>query len=167
MNRLITSLLDMNRLEAGHPLTTQSEQKPEDLIGSAVRDVGPTAEARQHTIRTVVEGQLPSLWVDGDMIIRVLINLLENAIKFSGGGSEVEIGARGESGSGGILGAGPGSRNPEHRSNSASLRSSTRLAPGAASEGLGLGLTFCQMAVQAHQGSIRVESSEGEVRALL
>ena len=160
MNRLITSLLDMNRLEAGHTLTTQSEQKPEDLIASAVRDVAPAAAARRHAIRTVVEGQLPALWVDGDMIIRVLINLLENAIKYSGGGSEVEIGARGESGMVAfwVQDWGPGIPTTEQ---SSIFEKFTRLAPGAASDGLGLGLAFCQMAVQAHRGRIRVESSEG------
>ena len=51
MNCLISSLLDMNRLEAGQPVTAKSEQRPEELLRSAVRDVGPAAETRQHSIR--------------------------------------------------------------------------------------------------------------------
>ncbi len=160
MNRLISSLLDMNRLEAGQPLTAQSEHQPEDLIREAVRDIGPTAEARQHSIRTVVEGKLPLLWVDGDMIVRVLINLMENAIKFSGSGSEVVIGGRVEFGAMTfwVQDQGPGIPSAEQQR---IFEKFTRLAPGGATDGLGLGLTFCKMAARAHGGSIRVESSEG------
>jgi PAS domain S-box-containing protein len=160
MNRLITSLLDMNRLEAGQPLTARSEHQPDKLIQAAVRAVEPAAEARQHRIRTVVGARLPTLWVDGDMIERVLINLLENAIKFSGGGSEVEIGAHSEAGmvEFWVQDQGPGIPAAEQQR---IFEKFARLTPGAASEGLGLGLTFCQMAAQAHQGHIGVESAEG------
>jgi two-component system, NtrC family, sensor histidine kinase KinB len=161
MHRLITSLLDMNRLEARQALTAQSEHQPEDIIRSAVRDARPAAGARQQTIRTQVEGKLPTLWVDGDMIERVLINLLENAIKFSRGGSEVAIGARAAAGTVEfwVQDQGPGIPAAEQQR---IFEKFARLSSGEASEGLGLGLAFCQMAVQAHQGTIRVESSEGQ-----
>ena len=100
--------------------------------------MGPTAEARQHEIRTVVEGQLPPLWVDGDMIIRVLINLLENAIKFSGAGTEVEIGARGESGtvSFWVQDQGPGIPASDQQR---IFEKFTRLETGATTRGIGPG----------------------------
>ena len=161
MNRLVSSLLDMNRLEAGHTLTAQSEQKPEELVHAAVRDVGPAAEARRHVLRTVVAGGLPDLRVDGDMIRRVLINLLENAIKFSKGGSEVEIGAQkdGDAVQFWVQDQGPGIPTAEQQR---IFEKFARLAPDKGSaEGIGMGLAFCQMAVQAHEGKIRVESQEG------
>jgi two-component system, NtrC family, sensor histidine kinase KinB len=160
MNRLIASLLDMNRLESGQPLTAQSMQRPEDIVRAAVREVRPTAESREHTILTVVEGKLPSLWADGDMLERVLINLLENAIKFSKGGTEVEIGARARDGELDfwVQDQGPGIRPADQKR---IFEKFARLSPGTNSEGIGLGLAFCKMAVRAHQGRIRVESPEG------
>jgi PAS domain S-box-containing protein len=160
MNRLLTSLLDMNRLEAGVAVAARSEHKPEEIVRSAVHDAEGTARARQHTLRVVIEGQLPTIRVDGDMIGRVLINLLENAIKFSNGGSEVEIGARSEARAVEfwVQDQGPGIPAAEQER---IFEKFTRLSTGTASEGMGLGLRFCQMAVRAHKGGIRVESAVG------
>lgn len=160
MQRLISSLLDMNRLEAGQPLTAQTEQRPEDLIQTALRDLGPAAEARQHVIRSVVEEGLPAVWVDKDMVRRVLINLLENAIKFSKGGSKVEIGARREGSmvEFWVQDQGPGIPEADRQR---VFEKFARLSQGSPVEGMGLGLSFCQLAARAHGGSIRVEGGKG------
>jgi PAS domain S-box-containing protein len=162
MSRLVNTLLDINRLEAGDRLISLTANRAEDLIAAAVRDVGPAAEARQHRIRTVLAPGLPEVQVDGDMLRRVLSNLLENAIKFSKASSEVEIGARleGEWLHLWVQDQGPGIP-PEDQKRI--FEKFARLAGGRPAEaGLGLGLAFCQMAVQAHRGTIRVESQESK-----
>jgi signal transduction histidine kinase len=94
------------------------------------------------------------------MIRRVLVNLLENAIKFSKSGSQVEIGASrsGKTVEFWVRDQGPGIPQADR---GRIFEKFARLAPGAPTDGLGLGLTFCQMAVHAHGGRIRVESAEG------
>lgn len=161
INRLISSLLDINRLEAGLRITSQSLHRPEDLVLSAVREASPLAEARDHRIRTTIAAGLPDIWVDGDMIRRVLINLLENAIKFSGAGTDVELGALQDSGlmQFWVQDRGPGIPAADHWrifEKFARLSSSSTTA-----QGIGLGLAFCRLAVRAHGGNIRVESEEG------
>ena len=162
MNRLVNTLLDINRLEAGAGPTSLAANNPEELISASIRDVGPAAEARQHRIRRAVAAGLPELLVDGDMLRRVLTNLLENAIKFSRAGSEVEIGAlrQGDAVQLWVQDQGPGIPPGDQQR---IFEKFTSLAGGRPPEaGLGLGLAFCQMAVQAHKGSIHVESQEGK-----
>ncbi len=81
IQRLIDSLLDINRLESGQSIADQTEVRTEDLVRSAAADVAPSAVGRRQVVEVKIEGPLPSIWVDADMIRRVLINLLENAIK--------------------------------------------------------------------------------------
>ncbi len=83
IQRLVNSLLDINRLESGQTVTTLQSMKPETLIESAVKDVLPSANGRRQQIKTKIAANLPSVFVDAEMIRRVIINLLENAVKFS------------------------------------------------------------------------------------
>jgi two-component system sensor histidine kinase KdpD len=112
-------------------------------------------------IRTSTAARLPQLLVDGDMIRRVLINLLENAIKFSKAGSQIDIGTRREGSAVEfwVQDEGPGIPAAEQQR---IFEKFTRLAEGPQRPGgLGIGLAFCQLAVRAHGGVIHVESHEG------
>ncbi len=94
IQRLVNSLLDINRLESGQSIAEQSEVRAEDLIRAAVNDASPSAAGRRQTVEIDIAEPLPSIWVDPDMIRRVLINLLENAIKYSRTETKIEIGAK-------------------------------------------------------------------------
>ena len=161
IQRLVNSLLDISRIESGQALQTQTTVKPQTLIQIAVEDVKPASAGRQQTIDVKVPDKLPNLWVDMDMLRRVLINLLENAIKFSRPESRIEIGARREGAwvQFWVLDQGIGIRAGEHDrifDKFARIKSSSQPA------GLGIGLAFCRLAVQAHGGRIWVESAEGQ-----
>lgn len=162
IQRLINSLLDLNRLESGKPITSQSVIDPAQLIQTAVKDVSPAATGRGIKIRVQVAGTPPKLWADADMLRRVLINLLENAIKFSDAGKEVEVGARKQDGAVEfwVTDHGPGIPASDHKRIFEKFR---RLKDGASrSGGLGIGLAFCSIAVRAHGGTISVDSEEGK-----
>jgi signal transduction histidine kinase len=157
IQRLINSLLDINRLESGQPLADQKARRPEDLIDEAIRNVEPSAAGRQQTITKKVSEILPLIWVDVDMIQRVLINLLENAIKFTPVEGKVEIGAEPD----GIFvklwvrDNGPGiAPADQERIFEKFMRLRGKDKPG----GLGVGLAFCRLAIQGHGGQIWVES---------
>lgn len=160
IQRLVDSLLDINRLETGQTVSTQREFRPEELVNTAVRQVGPAAAGRRQTIVTRVDDNLPKVWVDTEMMLRVLINLLENAIKFSQVETSIEVGARkeGPNVKFWVQDSGPGIP-PEERERifEKFVRIKGRDRPG----GLGIGLFFCRLAVQSHGGKIWVESEEG------
>jgi PAS domain S-box-containing protein len=161
MNRLVNSLLDINRLEGGGRLTAQTIVQPGALVRAAVQDVAPLAEARRQAIHAEIPMDLPEIWVDADMMRRVLVNLLENAIKYSMPGSEIETGVRLDEHTVEfwVQDQGPGIPTAEqgHIFEKFARRDSTpESAPG-----LGLGLAFCRLAVKAHEGTIEVESQEG------
>ena len=161
IQQLVNSLLDINRLESGQTITTQTAVNPQDLIATAVKDVTPSAAGHHQTVETQIAEPLPNIWVDTDMLRRVLINLLENAIKFSKAETKIIIGAQKdkESVRFWVQDNGPGIPPSEHRrifDKFACLKG--RDKPG----GLGIGLAFCRIAVQAHGGTIWVESKEGQ-----
>ncbi len=136
---------------------------PLELINNAVNDVSPSSTGRRQTIHVEAAANLPDIRVDADMMRRVLINLLENAIKFSKTESDIEIGARkeGDSLQFWVKDSGPGIPPSDHKrifEKFARLKTLGEHRPA----GLGIGLAFCRIAVQAHGGKIWVESEEGK-----
>jgi PAS domain S-box-containing protein len=157
IQRLVNSLLDINRLESGQKIVDQKSVDPEALILEAIRDVEPAAAGRHQRIEMKVLERCPLIWVDVDMIHRVLINLLENAIKFTPVQRRIEIGAQPD----GIFvriwvsDNGPGIPAADRER---IFEKFTRLRGKDKPGGLGVGLAFCKLAVQGHGGQIWVES---------
>jgi PAS domain S-box-containing protein len=161
IQRLINSLLDINRLEAGQQIVDQQAVDLATLIEEVIYIVEPTATGRQQTIIKDVSANLPQLWVDTDMIQRVLINLLENAIKFTPSEGSVEIGVCDDNGwvKVWIKDNGPGISHTDHER---IFEKFTRLNGRNKTGGLGIGLAFCRLAVQHHGGRIWVKSEAGK-----
>lgn len=162
IQRLIDSLLDINRLESGQSIAEQAEVRAEDLIRAAVNDAGPSAAGRRQTVGINIVEPVPAIWVDPDMIRRVLINLLENAIKYSKTETSIEIGAKrdGEAIQFWVQDHGPGIPATDHKR---VFEKFARVKAGShRPSGLGIGLAFCRTAVLAHGGNIWIESEEGK-----
>jgi two-component system, NtrC family, sensor histidine kinase KinB len=163
IQRLVNSLLDINRLEAGQKITDQNTIDPVALIRESIRDVETSIVARQHTLNNRAITVLPMIWVDVDMIYRVLINLLENASKFTPVGGRIDIGA--QTTQDGLFvqfwvrDNGPGIP-PVERDRI--FEKFTRLRGKTKTGGLGVGLAFCRLAVHAHGGRIWIESEVGK-----
>ncbi|HET9590970.1 MAG TPA: GAF domain-containing protein [Anaerolineales bacterium] len=159
IQRLVSSLLDVSRLESGQPVADQKAVDPIPMIAKVVLDVEPVARGRRQSISVDLPKELPAIWVDEDMARRVLINLLENASKFTPPDGTLETGARRE----GdwihlwVRDTGPGIPAADQDrifDKFTRLRGTNR--PG----GLGIGLAFCRLAVQGHGGRIWVESEQ-------
>lgn len=167
MQRLINSLLDINRLEAGQTIANRKATAVLPLIHEAIEAVQPITSTKHQKIRVEAEDGLPPIWVDEDMIRRVLINLVENATKFTYVDGEIIIGADADAGMVRlwVRDTGPGIPpeaqeiifNKFSRMQIERQQASSERVP----KGLGLGLAFCKLAVQAHGGSINVESEVG------
>jgi PAS domain S-box-containing protein len=161
IQRLVNSLLDVNKLESGQAVVDQKVVDPTTLIQNAAEDVRPVVTARKQTIAVDLPASLPAIWVDGDMARRVLINLMENSSKFTPTEGKLEVGARAE----GewlhvwVKDNGPGIPPSEQER---IFDKFTRLRGKGKGGGLGIGLAFCRLAVQGHGGRIWVESESGE-----
>ena len=160
IQRLVNSLLDIHRLEAGQLVANRTEVDPSTLLIDALDAVKPLYENKQQEMSVAIPENLPALSVDEDMIRRVLINLLENSIKFTPAGGKLGLGVRKEDTQVQVWvqDTGPGIP-PEQQE--AVFEKFTRLRTEFAPKGLGLGLAFCRLAVEAHGGKIWVESQPG------
>jgi PAS domain S-box-containing protein len=161
IQRLVSSLLDVNRLESGQPVADQKVIDIVALVQQAVRDVEPVARGRRQTVSAKLPESLPPIWVDEDMARRVLINLLENAAKYTPPDGQVEIGADREDHwvHLRVKDNGPGIPAAEQER---IFDKFTRLRGSNKSGGLGIGLAFCRLAVLGHGGKIWVESELGK-----
>ncbi len=160
IQRLVNSLLDINQLEAGQPVANQKPVDALQLIRRAMADIQPLADGQYQTIEAKLPQTLPPVWVDEDMAYRVLINLLENASKFTPAKGSIEIGAQRE-GDWALLwvqDTGPGIPLSERER----IFDKFMRLPGTSQSGLGIGLAFCRLAVQGHGGRIWLESDESK-----
>jgi len=161
IQRLISSLLDINRLESGQTIVSQQAVVPAALAADALDAVSLMTESRHQVLTSHLPENLPSVWVDVDMIRRVLINLLENASKFSPPEGILELGGKldGDWVQMWVQDNGPGipSLDQEHI-----FEKYSRLKGNENVSGLGVGLAFCRLAVIGHGGRIWVESKPGK-----
>lgn len=160
IKRMTESLLDLSILEAGQPIGNRIVTKVNDLIYEAVEAIESTVNNKNQSISYKVYKSLPNVLVDQDMIRRVVTNLLENASKYSPPGSNIEVGAKqvGKQVQFWIQDHGQGIPASEHER---IFDKFTRLKSENGPKGLGLGLAYCRLAIQAHGGRIWVESELG------
>ncbi len=154
LNRLVQNLLEMTRLESG-ALQLRSEWHPvEEVIGAALGRF--TKRLQDRPLTTRVPSDLPLVLIDDVLIEQVLINLLDNALKYTPAGSPIEVTASSANDAVVVEVAdrGPGlSPGDEARIFDKFYRSGTGGVRGA-----GLGLAICQGIIQAHGGRIWAEN---------
>jgi len=161
IQRLVSSLLDINRLESGQTIVSQQSVTPSMLIEDAFDAVQPMAESRHQSLTANLPDALPAIWVDVDMIRRVLINLLENASKFTPPQGKIVLGAKRQNDwvQMWVQDNGPGISFADQER---IFTKFTRLKGEGSPTGLGVGLAFCRLAVEGHGGKILVESQPGQ-----
>lgn len=158
MNRLIGNLLDMIRVET-QTLVVQREWQPlEEPIGVALIRLDDALQGRE--VKVDLPADLPMVSIDGLLIEQVVINLLENALKYTPAGSPLEIAARARPGEVEVSVAdrGPGLPPGEE---TRIFEKFYRAPDPTPSSGIGLGLTICQGIIRAHGGRIWAANREG------
>ncbi|HLF01198.1 MAG TPA: ATP-binding protein, partial [Anaerolineales bacterium] len=156
LSRLVDSLLDLRRFEGGKATLHKEDVLLSVLVNEAVQQVQAAAEGKDLELRSDLPAWLPVVHVDADMIQRVIINLIENAVKYTPAGA-VTVSVRLDSNEAAlsIQDTGPGIPEAER---TRIFDKFARLQRGSSSpKGLGLGLAFCRLAVEAHGGRIWVE----------
>jgi two-component system, OmpR family, sensor histidine kinase KdpD len=156
LERLVGNLLDMTRLEAG-ALEVKREWVPiEELVGSALARVEGRIDDRPVT--TAIPSDLPLAPVDPVLLEHALVNLLENALKYTPAGTSIEIAAR-RAGNGieiELADRGPGLPDPVEPL----FEKFVRRAP-AGTGGVGLGLPIARGIARAHGGDVTAANRPG------
>jgi two-component system sensor histidine kinase KdpD len=163
MNALVNNLLDMARLEAGAVQLHRAWQPLEEVVGSALAACAPALAGRPISVR--LDDELPLLDIDAVLIERVLVNLLENAAKFTPAGSGLVIAAKVEGDRVVITLDDHGPGLPKGREE-ALFEKFERGAKESALPGVGLGLAICRAIVQVHGGAIHGENRMSDGRVL-
>ena len=157
MQRMIDGLLDINRLESGQQITKKTYTKISLVIDEACDVLLGVARNKEIRVIKEIAKDLPDVLIDSEMIRRVIINLLENSIKFSPNQSSITVGVQKDQGMAKIYVEDQCQGIPEEN-REAIFEKFVRLKQNYPLKGLGLGLAFCKLAVQAHGGKIWVEN---------
>ncbi|MBX3066539.1 MAG: ATP-binding protein [Anaerolineae bacterium] len=157
---MINSLLDLAKMESG-TMTLEPEYHLLRPMAEAVRaELMPLAEELDIQIIIDMPDEIPPVKIESDKIERVLLNLVDNALKFSPIGGTIRIQVRQENSEFvrvEVIDNGPGVPNDQKQH----IFERFRQVEGTKGNrgGTGLGLTFAQMAVQAHGGEIWIENN--------
>lgn len=155
LNRLIRNLLDMTRLESG-AVQIKKEWVPfEEVVGSALHRL--RSRVPEGSVQVQVTG-LPLVPFDPISIEQVLVNLLENALKYAPGGIEIRAQLRAGEVVVEVADRGPGVPVGEEQQVFDKFHRAVREGT---QRGVGLGLAICRAIVAAHAGRIWVEHREG------
>lgn len=158
IQRLTNSLLDINRLEAGQPIVNLQPTEPKTLVQDALDAVSPIAKNKNQYISAELADHLPWVTVDADMVRRVLINLIENAIKYTPPEGSIKIGAHPNAEWVFIWVEDTGPGIPLEKRTSI-FDKFTRLHGQGGPAGFGFGLAYCRLAIEGHGGRIWIEET--------
>jgi two-component system, OmpR family, sensor histidine kinase KdpD len=155
LERLVGNLLDLSRLEVGAAAPRLELWTIEDLVGRALADLGAAAER----VSVSIEDDLPPIRVDGTQIERVLVNLLENALKFSSPTDPVALSAEHTDGDVivRVLDAGPGLAEEDRER---VFEPFERGADAGTRPGAGLGLAIARGFTHANGGRVWAEPAD-------
>jgi two-component system sensor histidine kinase KdpD len=163
LNRLVGNLLDLSRLRAGALTPARRPAAIDEIVEGVLARMEP--QLRDHRLNVLLRENLPPIPVDVVQLDQVLTNILENAAKYSPGGSEINVSTARwqDSVQVRIADQGPGIP-PDLRAEAFEPFARGKSNDGS---GSGLGLAIAQAVVQAHGGSIWVEDAPGGGTAIV
>lgn len=158
LNRLVGNLLNMTRIESGAIKLHREPGDVQDLVGTALEQLGKRIE--HHHIKVDVPANFPLISMDFTLMVQVIVNLLENAVKYSLQDSFIEMIASLEDSKARlqILDRGAGIPSDDL---SRVFDKFYRVQRPESVSGTGLGLSISKGIVEAHGGTIRALNRAG------
>jgi two-component system sensor histidine kinase GlrK len=159
---LVSTLLDLSKMEAGMMSYDFTVAPFDPLLKRAVVEIAPLVEAKQIALENGVVGALPAVRMDAERILQVLRNLLGNAVKFTPKGGQVRVSAKTVDGKleVSVEDSGPGIAAESLLSIFEKFNQGDR-ANSIAPLGTGLGLAMAKSIILSHGGKIWAESQLG------
>ncbi len=163
MKRMVMNLLDLSRSEDGALALSVEAIEPTRLVADAVRAMEGRAAEREHRLKVEIEGDVPNIQGDYELLRRMIENLLDNSFKYSPRRGEIALRCSSPTPAQvelSVVDHGPGIPEAQRErvfEKYVQLESEARFH-GRTSRGLGL--AYCKVAVEAHGGSVFVESGE-------
>jgi signal transduction histidine kinase len=163
LQKLVEGLLDFGRMESGAMVYRKQDVDPAALVTTVVDEFRREAGDRERRIELNAAEGLPSIQADSEALARAIWNLLDNAEKYSPAGTTIRVDVEREDDGIAIRvqDRGPGIPEAERR---AILRKFVRGSAADAThiKGTGIGLAMVKHIVDAHRGSLRVQSAPGQ-----
>jgi len=161
LTQLVEELTELSRIETGKAELKKEPIDLNKLVEEVIAQLSPQAERQQLSISREFATNLPSVLADKDRVRQVVTNLVHNAIKFTPGGGRITITSRAPEGSVVVHIADTGIGIPEEDL----PRVFERFYKGdkaRAGGGTGMGLAIAKHVIQAHGGTVWVQSEEGK-----
>jgi len=161
---MVNSILDLRKLEEGKFPLYLKEFEPREAVGEAIRQVQLWARQSNINLQVEFEPNVPEKMIaDRWVLIRILVNLLSNALKYTPSGGTIKVRVFMDDGwvHFSVADQGPGIPK-EYLDRIFDRFVQVEARKAGAAVGTGLGLTFCKLAVEAHGGRIWIESEVGK-----
>ena len=153
LNSLVENILNMTRIGEGRLIVAKNYEVVDDLVYEAINHISGLAKKRNISIS--VPDEVVTLLIDGKLVIQVLINLLDNAIKHTMNDSSIflKVYTKDNVAVFEISDNGPGvDENIRNTIFDSFVTSSSKIID--AKRGMGLGLSICKAIIEAHDGTI-------------
>ena len=163
LRRLVEGLLDFARMDAGGSRYRLERVEPSAFLRGLGDEFTADVTAQGVQVQVDVAPDLPAIRADREALGRAVWNLLENAVKYSPESARIRLAARADGGRVEVSVSDHGlGITPEEQARIFEKFVRGSAAGAAGVKGTGLGLSMVQHIVQAHGGTVRVESSPGE-----
>jgi two-component system sensor histidine kinase KdpD len=164
MSDLTSKILNMARLSSGKIILHQDWNAVEEIVGSALTRLDKNLHDRP--VRTQLPDRLPLVWIDAVLLEQVLVNLIENAIKYTPAGSPIDISAELLPATVRLTVSDYGSGIPKGMEEKL-FDKFYRYKTETQTSGVGLGLALCRAIVEAHGGTIKAANLMGKGAAFM
>jgi two-component system sensor histidine kinase KdpD len=164
MSDLTSKILNMARLSSGKIILHPDWNAVEEIVGSALTRLDKNLQGRP--VRTQLPDSLPLVWIDAVLLEQVLVNLIENAIKYTPLGSPIDISAELLPAIVRLTVSDYGSGIPKGMEEKL-FDKFYRYETETQTSGVGLGLALCRAIVEAHGGTIKATNLTGKGAAFM
>ncbi|MBI4179483.1 hybrid sensor histidine kinase/response regulator [bacterium] len=161
LSKIIDTMLEISRLESGNALIQFGRVRAAGVIRPMLQDFEAEARKRKIRLEEEIQEDLPDICANEDLVLQVLMNLVQNALRFASSTVLVRAAANGAGAQISVIDDGEGI--PDHQIGLVFNRfvQLKRRSRGGFYKGTGLGLALCKQIVELHHGKIWVESEEG------